>query len=656
MNVAPRPGYDISLSFVFFFFTLFIMAAAPAEAQNSSVEQAPLFTLLSPEQNHTIIAKKPLIKIAFARPMDLKSLLVMLDGVDITQVLFITPDGCTYRPIQVLEPGTHTLMITGATAQGESLRHEFSFSTRHHKSYEKAFSEHKLTILAQRTLSKSDSLEEQVPDSRTEAGLNSTSQLQDDGWDVTFNTDLKYIHQDIPVFMPEKEGLDLINYLLTANYARGGATTHAEIGDTQIDLSQNTLSYLSRRGAQLFLETKRVKIGGFSINSAQTYGYDGESGIGSDSGTHIHGAYGDLNLLDNRMRLRAIYTAGGEQGDSFGTSDTDRSVESNTAGLVLSTDFFEGRLVSEFESNFSKFDADTTDNQASRSDAAYRLNLQGALDRYTYSATYKYYGSNYEVVGNQGLEKDRQGIELNGGAGFDNHGLSLSYAHFRDNVDGDSTQPVIQTGSAMLDYSYNGIQRLPISLSYQVEKSESSREPAGTEPVEYQIDSVSSSITYLYNQWYVALQGTVGQVNDMTANDADSTNTLIALMPQYFTEFVSISPNLSYNQTRDHTSGINTDAYTISMEAQGRLPNGKFAYGFGATMDYTTTSDDTLDQKTTAYHINLDYLPGRFFRGRITPAIGLRGESNTVKDYISGEKTQDFAFMLTLTVSTLTSF
>ena len=74
--------------------------------------------------------------------------------------------------------------------------------------------------------------------------------------------------------------------------------------------------------------------------------------------------------------------------------------------------------MSEFEFDHSEFDADTTDNQSSESDQAYRLLVQGGIDRYTYSAVYTYYGRDYEVVGNQGLEKDRAGFELNGGAGF----------------------------------------------------------------------------------------------------------------------------------------------------------------------------------------------------------------------------------------------
>ncbi len=641
-----------------FVFSLFIMvlAASPLHAQDGSADPNHFIRLVAPDPQHVIVAKKPLIAMAFTRQMDAQNLLVMLDGVDITQVLSRAAEGFTFEPIQVLEPGSHTLTVSVTAPEGEPLYQEFYFTTRHHERFEKAYSRNQLTVLAHNAFAKSDSLDGQVPQRRVDANLNTLSQLKEGGLDVAVNANIKYVEQDIPILPPEKEGVDLIDVLVTADYTRGSVTTHAEAGDTLVDLSPNTLSSLSRRGAQLSIGGSLAKVGGFTVNSAQTYGYDGETGIDSDTDSHIHGVYGDLHLLESRLRMRAIYTRGGEEGDSFGTTATDRNAESDTVGFILASDFFEGRLVSEFEANFSRFDDDTTDNMDMRSDNAYRFNVQGGIDRYTYGATYKYFGSDYEVVGNQGLEKDRQGVELNGGAGFEKHGLSLMFGQYKDNVDSDETRPEIQTQTGLIDYAYTGFQRVPITFSYQAERSESSREPDGTAQVDYAIDSFSSSVSYFYNQWNIALQGTYALMDDNTAQDADTTNTLIALMPQYFSEILSVSPNLSYNKTRDHAAEIDTDVYTISMEIQGRLPNNRFRYGLGGTLDFTSTSDDLVDQRTTAYHFDLAYELGRFFKGGLVPAIGLRGESNLVEDFANDVVTRDYVFMVTFSASAAASF
>jgi hypothetical protein len=656
LNHAPRSGHRVFNTPLIFTFFCCAMATLFLETNRLDAEQTAPIKLLSPAENQVVIAKKPRIEAAFTQPMNVQSLLVMLDGIDISQVLKSNAEGFSFLPIQVLPPGPHTLTISGTTARGESISQTFSFSTRHYETLEKGFSENQLTVLGQAALGRSENREEQVPDKRLEAGLRTSSQVREQGLDLAFNADLKFMDQDIPATAPEKKGLDLIDFLLSTDYVRGDMTTHAEIGDTQVDLSKNTLSYLLRRGAQLSVDSGIVKLGGFSVNSAQTYGYDGGLGVSNDLNRHVHGIYGDLNLLSQRVSLRAIYTTGGEEGDGFGTTGLDRNAEGHATGVVLTTDFFQGRLVSEFEIDGSRFDADTTDDQAAESDNAYRMEFRGAVDRYTYGAIYKYFGPCYEVVGNQGLEKDRAGFELNGGAGFERHGVSLTFGSFRDNVDDDGTRPVLQTRTAAIVYSYMGLERLPVSLAYQIEASDSTRDPDGMLPVDYKMDTVSGTIGYLYNQWNIALQCTYGLMDDMTANNSDTTNVMVALMPQFFNEIISVSPNLCYSQAQDLAADIHTDSYTVSMSIQGQLPDSKLTYGLGGTLDFTTTSDDLMDQRTNSYYFNLDYKLGDVLQGRVTPAIGLRGESNEIHDRTTDQTTRDYAFLLVLSVGSLASF
>ena len=170
------------------------------------------------------------------------------------------------------------------------------------------------------------------------------------------------------------------------------------------------------------------------------------------------------------------------------------------------------------------------------------------------------------------------------------------------------------------------------------------------------MDTVSGTIGYLYNQWNITLQCNYGLMDDMTATNADTTNVMVALMPQFFTETISVSPNLCYNQAKDRAADIQTDSYTASMSIQGQLHNGKLTYGLGGTLDFTSTSDDLMDQRTNSYYFNLDYKLGDFLRGRVTPAIGMRGESNEIHDRITDQTTRDYAFLLTLSVGALASF
>lgn len=635
-------------------FLINCLVVTPVIAQEMAGEVPVWVQLQAPVENQVSTLKKPNIAVVFVQPLEMESLFIMLDGLDITQVVGLSSDGFSYRPIQVLPPGAHTLMVSGTSSQGESFSQEFGFTTRHYKSVEMGYSENELTTVAQSTFAKSDSLEDKAPDIRFEANLRSRSQLQEKGFNVAFNANLRYLHQDTPTIAPEKTGADVIDFLLSANHTKGALTTHAEIGDTNIVLSENTLPSLHRRGGQLSFGSDTVAVGGFSVNSAQTFGYDG-IGVGSDADMHINGWYGDLNLLDSRLRLRLVHSSGGETGSSFGSATNETDKEGNVSGIVLTTNFFDGRLVTDFEYDRAEFDGDISDSLEAKEDNAYRVQFQGGVDRYTYSLAYRYIGSGYGVVGNQGLEKDRAGIALNGGAGFDRHTLYLTYNRYQDNVDNDDTRPVIVTHTGVVDYGYQGFESVPITFSYQKEAAQSSDEPLLTDPTDRNIDTLSGTISYSHNAWNIGFQSSYALTDDKTDLDADTTLLTLTLMPQYYSEAVSISPNLSYNQTQDLAADIDTDAYTLGLDVQGRFSDEKFRYGLGGTLDFTSTNDGSVDQRTTVYYFNLDYQLSKPIGGYITPVVGLRGESNEVDDQAFDQITRDYRFMLVFSTTTLFS-
>jgi hypothetical protein len=611
--------------------------------------------MLSPPENQITISKKPLLKVEFSQPLRRDELFVMLDGIDITGVLDLSSEGFEYKPINVLDSGDHTLIISGTTASGEPFNREFTFSTRHFKALEKGYSQNEFTALVETALSKSDSLDA-LPDTRLEANLFSESMLKEKGWDASLKATLRYLDQDTPTFPPEEEGLDLIDFLLTAAYTRGSFMANAEAGDTQVDMSENTISYLIRRGGQLALGSNVVKVGGFSVKSTQTYGSDGGFGLGTDTKDHILGAYGDINFLENRLSIRGVYSKGGEPGNSFGIVTEEDPTEGAVAGVLLKSDFFEGKLVSEFEYDRSDFDPDTTDSLGPEKDKAYRFVFEGSADRYTYGASYKYFGPNYQVVGNQGLERDRKGLAINGGAGFDKHSLALTYSRYQDNVEKDVTLSRVLTQTAGVDYSFYGIENVPINLAYQKEIIDSSEEPFGTDPTERDIDTFFGSISYTYDVWSLGFQGSYADDDDKTVFNADTTSTTLSFMPQYFSENLMVAPNFSYYRTKDHPTDVSTDSFTTTADIQGRVWEEKITYGLGGTLDITKASDDSIDQRSVNIYYTLNYLIGKNIWGYLNPALGLRGEYNVTNDRLNNEKTRDYLLMLTITASVPFSF
>jgi len=636
--------------FCLFFFPFFIPLCF------SDTQESQPIQLVQPSDNQITLGKKPKISVAFAQPVSSGELFVMLDGIDITQMLVLNPEGFVYHPIGVLEPGAHTLMVSGQTTPGEPFSQEFVFSTRHYESIEKADTHNELTVYGETALRKSDDLQTR-PDRKMEANLSSLSQLKEKGFEVSLAANLRYLYQDPKPEPPEKIGTELVDVLLSTAYTRGSFTTRAEGGDTEVVLTENTLPSLRRRGGQLSFGSDKIKVGGFSVDSAQSYGFDNGIGIGNDDTDNIVGGFGDLNLLDNRLSMRMVYSKGGEAGSSFGTTLAEEvPKQGNVVGALVKTDFFEGRMVTEFEYDWSEFDADTTDSLASEADKAYRFRIDGGVGQYTYGAVYKYFGPDYEVIGNQYLEKDREGILLNGGAGFEKHSFSLAYGRFKDNVESDPTLPVIVTHTGTIDYAYFGKDNLPVSLSYQKEIAESSDEPVGIDPIDRQIDMISGNATYIYNAWNFGLQSSYAMENDKTDRNADTTTSTYTLMPQYISERIVVSPNLTYNRSKDHATDIVTESRTFSADIQGNLFHEKLAYGLGGTLDFTETSDNSVDLRTLTYFYNLNYTINRNIWGYVTPVVGIRGEYNETEDRIMDAETEEYLIMLTLSINAPFSF
>src|SRR5512136_468395 len=90
---------------------------APAPDAASAPQQAPdWLNLLSPAENAEMIGRRPNIKGEFRTKVREGSLLLVLDGADITQIATVTGSGFSYRPVLVLAAGSHSLTIS---AKGE---------------------------------------------------------------------------------------------------------------------------------------------------------------------------------------------------------------------------------------------------------------------------------------------------------------------------------------------------------------------------------------------------------------------------------------------------------------------------------------------------------------------------------------------------------
>jgi len=635
------------------------LPATPALAAGEIVQ------LLAPAAGAEVIAKKPAIECKILQPYSQADLVVLLDGTDISGVVDRTATGFRYKPVLVLPAGSHSLDVSGYTRSGQPFEVQFAFSSRHFRHIEEAYTGNELTVVYDQALTKKDpatgasqaagpdaagSENTQLPYWKVESNLSSRSMLKNKGLDLALATNLRYLDQQLSVPDPLKRGFDVIDYLLTAAYHREQVSFAGELGDTSVDESENTVAALARRGAKAALQMGPLSFDGFIVDGQEVYGFD-SFGLNGDPDDHIMGGSGAIALLDERVKFKTIYVTGGEEGSFFGTYSEDGPRKGDVIGWVLSSDFFDQKLVSDFEYDRSDFDADTTDEISSVSDKAYRFKLGGSAGIYTYEALYEYMGPDYEAIGNQNLEKDKQGFSLRAGADFDIHRIALFYTQYHDNVDDDVFFPQIRTYRGSLEYTLNKFESLPISLSYEKALVDSKDEPTPDDETKSDTDTVSLTANYTRDVWSLGLDSSYSNQNDESAANRDTAIYSVTLSPSLSLEHLYVSTSLGYQQSQDKLSDVDTDTYTLTLDVQGDLWAQKVTYDLGATYDRSLADDDSQDQVSFKGNGRLAYRIGKNIWGHLNPSVGMKVLYDNTLDKISGVRNESFAALLTFEAS-----
>ncbi len=633
------------------FLVIFFLLFYSPLFSRSEIMPEPSIKLLTPIEGIQLIGKKTLIKCSIKEPFDPQRLLVILDGTDITSILEVTSEGFEYRPLGVLASGSHSLNVTAYTLDGKELKQEFTFSTRHSKVFEEAYSSNEITILYEKKIDQSEEITGQSS-WKMESNLSSDSKLKEKEWEFVFKTNVRHFDQQLLLTPPLEKGFSLINYLFQGRYTGKRFSFLGETGDVQITETPNTVQGLSRRGGNLVFQSKdlNLQLRTFVVKSEQVIGFKGGMGIETSSDDHIMGVSGDLGLISDKLRFRAIYVKGGEEGDSYGISTGGGKKKGDVFGFLFTTDLFNQKLVTEAEIDFSKFDGDTHDEFSSEKDRAYRFKIGGNTDIYNYEALYEYMGPDYEVIGNPGLQKNREGFTLRGGANYKIHIFNLSLSRYNDNVNKDNLYPRTYTYQGMFDYTFSKFPSLPICVSYQKSRLDSRWEPPGITPVKTDTDTVTGRINYIKGPLNLGFSASYSIQNDLTDSNNDSTTVTFTFTPVLTLErpYLSISPNISFNRSKSQLTNVHTDTYTNSLDLRGGLFNKKLTYGFGGTYTISKTSDGSSNQDTLSSTFDISYYPFKNLWGFLNPSVGIRGLYNRTNDRVFNQTTNELAIFMVI--------
>lgn len=651
-------------------------AAPPAAA----VPPPEAFRVVSPAENTVVVGKRPLLSVEFITEIAPGSLLVMLDGTDVTQMLTTTPKGFEYRPVANLTPGQHTMNITAKTPAGIQVEKTASFSLRHTAAFEEATMDNEAFLQYEKVLVKPAS--DPSPYTKAEGNIRSTSNLRNGPWQFGFTTNIRYFDQSLPVMDPLKKGFDGMNWTLSGTYTKDLLKFSASVGDVQVNETPYTLMGIARKGGVFALDYDIYQVKLFTLKAIQVIGFRGGTGMDTDTDDHILGTSAGVKLFNRKAEVRAIYITGGDPGlglvppppSSTSYIDPETGLEvvipatppvgisffggpqkGTVGGVIATTNFFENKFQTEFEAYASRFDPETRDEFGEKSDKAIRLHAFGNIGVYNYDAVAEYVGRDYAVVGNQGLPKDKEGVAFRNGIALDGHGLNVTLSRYNDNVRGDVLFPRVVSYQGMVDYSLNKFPTVPMGLSFSRASQESTRIPEGGFPMEMVTDTLSGRIGYMAGNLNVNLQTTYSVMDDRTEANNDTVLTSVALMPSYNTPQFSVTPNFQFNRSTSRATDIYTDTYTAVMDVRSKWLQDMLSADASATYSINKTNNGSMNMHNLMANFRLAYDLTRFTKDFMRPNIALRGTYMKTIDKISHQSDRD-AFALFLVLSTSVPF
>jgi len=672
-------------------FVLFTFSSVLAQDQPSSqpVLLSDMFKVVSPAPNAEVTDKKPEIRVEVLRPAAPGSLVVILDGMDITQMITTTPSGFTYKPALSLPSGQHTLLVFALAQSGDPAQTMITFTSRHAGgAFTEAYSNNELSAVYEALLAKPDRVTT-VPYSKLEGNIKTDSKIKSGPWEVRGTANVRYFDQSLPanavsgVVTPGstgsgqaalEKGFSLANFLISGIYTKDAFKSTLEVGDVQISETQNTVSGLARRGGKLSLQYNDLTLNTFLVRGDRIMGFNGGFGIEGSSADHIYGASAGIKLFSKKLEFKAVYVTGGEPGNSAGISGSGGSgsgggstpstsgsaSRGNVLGFLLTTDFFANKLRTEAELDFTRFDPDTSADLGKDNDHALRLKAGGMLfnNIYTYEARYEYYGPFYAVIGNQGAPKDTQVFALTNGLNVPGHYANLMLTRTNNNVEGDRLFSEVVTYDGQLMYSYTKIQKLPITLSYSRNQQESKHEPTGMPEVDVVTDTATGTVSYIPGGRYtITFMSSWSCKNDKTAANTDTTTMTYSLSPVYSAGTFSVSPMLSYVRTKDHLSSVWTDTFVGSMNIGSRFLANKLSVDMSGTYTKVKADNDSVNSWDLNTNFRVGYSLKELFKNKIDAAAALKGSYVRHRDQISSDVNRDeFLLFLVLTTTIPVAF
>jgi hypothetical protein len=424
----------------------------------------------------------------------------------------------------------------------------------------------------------------------------------------------------------------------------------AETGEVTVDASPFTLQGLARRGGRIGVDYGSFAVETFNVGSKAVVGFNEGFQLGGPQEEHVNGMVARLGFFDDRLRFTGIHTRGGKEEEGFGTVSGETVSRGRASGLVVQSDLWDNRLSLEAEIDRSDYDDDTSDEFGREKDHAWRASANAMVNDYTFSAAWEYIGPFYRVVGNEFLQNDREGGTVGASASFEDLYLNLAGSRYWDNVEEDPLFARNVDTDAQFDLTWYGFEGWTLGAGHQFSLHETRDEPVDTLPVRLVTNTTTGDITWQVERWTFNLNGTRSYQDDRTPDDLDTSFITTGFSVGWSSDALQVTPMITFTRNRDHSTDVDTDTLTASLNVGGSFWDRKITWDAAGTWSESEASDRSVDEYSFDASYRMAYIFTPSLWGFDNPSVGVEGRYRVTRNRIAN--TQDHEQLIYLVLST----
>ena len=392
-----------------------------------------------------------------------------------------------------------------------------------------------------------------------------------------------------------------------------------EMGDTNINYSEYSASYLNRRGLLYSYNSQHLNFGAFWTNSQQKTGFNG-LGFPPANGMLL-GAHAGFNL-SQRVIVQGVFITGkDDQSSKTLYTSEDAYREGSLFTLLGTVHVVPGHWSLEGEFTKSSFGstASAEDELEKESDSAWRAGTSFSLGPLNGRVQYQNLGEHFNSIANLFLQNDREGLQGSLSVSHKSFSLNLSYMDQQTYIH-HPTQPSQKNRNLGAQLNWLIANHLNLGGEFSLDNLEYDAS-TGLHTGGEDMDTWRGAVFLGFISGANSITFRVGKTESKTFTSNIDASIAVNLR---LGSFFSISPTASFQRTTNLSDDSNSDI--LSFFASGELCFVPEIATLTFTGSYSQSKNPYADSDTLSLGVNANLYLAKIFQNKVQPSVSLRSQ------------------------------